>query len=224
MRNRARNFSRTIRSSIRSVRPPADRLKAFYAAHKGVIVPIALFLIVLSIAYLGRTLPVHLPGNRVVPVPAVSGARGRPERARAPAPSLTQDEILAIAAEIARRHGLDPLLIHSMIAVESGFDPLARSPKGAMGVMQLMPETATEMGVEDPYDVRQNIDGAVRYIKRLLHRYRRYPKKLELALAAYNAGPRNVRRHRGIPPYRETRKYVRKVLSRYHKLKKGSTS
>ena len=143
--------------------------------------------------------------------------------------AMTVGDPAGIGPEIARkaayRHGVDPVLVQSMIAVESAFKPLALSHKGAMGVMQLMPGTAAEMGVKDPYDVHQNIDGAVRYFKKLLHRYRRYPRRLELALAAYNAGPRKVRRYRGIPPYRETRRYVRKVIGRYRKLKRrGDTS
>ncbi|MFQ5692008.1 MAG: lytic transglycosylase domain-containing protein [Nitrospinota bacterium] len=128
-----------------------------------------------------------------------------------------EEEIREIARRTALRYGVDPALIQSMISVESSFDSSALSPKGAMGVMQLMPDTAQEMGVHDPYDVHQNIDGGVRYLKKLLRRYR---GNIRLALAAYNAGPNKIRRHRGIPPYRETRKYVRKVISRYRKTKK----
>ncbi len=134
-----------------------------------------------------------------------------------PSPSVTTlADIREIAKRAALRHRVDPFLIQSMISVESSFQPLALSPKGAMGVMQLMPVTADEMGVADPFDVRENIDGGVRYIKKLLRRYR---GNLRLALAAYNAGPTKIRRYRGIPPYRETRQYVRKVISRYRKLK-----
>lgn len=122
------------------------------------------------------------------------------------------EEIREIARRAALRHGLDPALVQSMISVESGFDPLAESPRGAMGVMQLMPATASELGVLDPFDLHQNIEGGVRYLKRLL---RRYGGDLPLALAAYNAGPDKVRRHRGVPPIAETRRYVQKVISRY---------
>ncbi|MFQ5912102.1 MAG: lytic transglycosylase domain-containing protein [Nitrospinota bacterium] len=131
------------------------------------------------------------------------------------------EEIREIAKRAALRHGIDPALIQSMIAVESSFDPFALSNKGAMGVMQLMPATAVEMGVADPYDVRENIDGGVRYLKKLLRRYR---GNLWLALAAYNAGPSRVRQYRGIPPYAETRRYVRDVIARYRKLKSEETS
>lgn len=131
---------------------------------------------------------------------------------------ISPEKIREIASQAALRYGVDPLLIHAMIEVESEYNPVAISPKGARGVLQLMPDTATEMGVENPFDVRQNIDGAVRYLKKL---HRRYRGNLWLMLAAYNAGPAKVRKHRGIPPYPETRGYVRKVIKRYNKSKKA---
>lgn len=128
--------------------------------------------------------------------------------------SATPDaaEIRRLAAEAARRHGLDPDLVMAVAAVESGFRPAAVSPKGARGVMQLMPGTARDLGVADPLDPAANVDGGTRYLRDLLARF---DGDLPKALAAYNAGPGAVTRHQGVPPYKETRDYVRKVLRRY---------
>jgi len=117
-----------------------------------------------------------------------------------------------IAAAAARRHGLDPELVIAVVSVESGFRPEAVSPKGAQGLMQLMPKTAESLGVADAFDPEQNLDGGVRHLGELLALY---DGDVERALAAYNAGEGAVHRHHGVPPYRETRAYVRKVLERY---------
>jgi soluble lytic murein transglycosylase-like protein len=113
-----------------------------------------------------------------------------------------------------RQHGVSAALVKAVIAAESGFDPLALSRRGAQGLMQLMPETAAQLGVDDVYDPWQNIDGGTRYLCELIDRF---PGELELALAAYNAGPEAVRQYQGVPPYAETRGYVRRVLSYYKK-------
>lgn len=113
-----------------------------------------------------------------------------------------------------RRHGLAPALLKAVIHAESAFDAEAVSSKGAQGLMQLMPSTATALGVDDPFNPWQNIDGGTRYLARLVWSHR---GDLSLALAAYNAGSEAVRRHRGIPPYEETRSYVRKVLELYRR-------
>lgn len=116
--------------------------------------------------------------------------------------------------------GVDPDLVEAIIAVESAFNPLAISAKGAMGLMQLMPKTASRYGVTDPFDPKDNIAGGVRYLRDLLHRF----DELIHALAAYNAGETAVETYHGIPPYRETQQYVKKVLSRYRPNQKPLSS
>ena len=117
-----------------------------------------------------------------------------------------------LIVDAASSHGVPPALVKAVIAAESNFDPRARSPKGAQGLMQLMPQTARLLRVQDAYDVEQNIQGGTRYLARMVERYGDWQR----ALAAYNAGPDAVDRYRGIPPYRETQEYVRRVLS-YHR-------
>jgi soluble lytic murein transglycosylase-like protein len=106
------------------------------------------------------------------------------------------------------RHQVDPRLVHAVIQVESRYQPSARSPKGAMGLMQLMPGTARQYAVTNPYDPAQNVNAGVRHLRSLLDRF-----DVRLALAAYNAGEEAVLRFGGIPPYRETRDYVKRVLA-----------
>ena len=120
--------------------------------------------------------------------------------------------IARLIDRIARKHGMDPELVEAVARVESNYDPTAVSPKGALGVMQLLPETAKRFGVADAYDPAQNIEGGVRYLKFLRDSF---PGNLSLVLAAYNAGENAVRRHGGIPPYQETRDYVRKIRRLY---------
>lgn len=116
-----------------------------------------------------------------------------------------------LIAEAAREFALDPDLIAAVIGTESAFHPLAVSPKGAQGLMQIMPETGRELGLSDPFDPAANIRAGSRYLKEQLLRF----ATPEEALAAYNAGPGNVLKHGGVPPFPETRNFVRRVLERW---------
>jgi soluble lytic murein transglycosylase-like protein len=118
-----------------------------------------------------------------------------------------------LIARAASNHSLDPRLVKSVMLVESGFNPAAVSPKGARGLMQLMPATATRHGVRDIHDPAQNIAGGTKYLSHLLGLF---GGNLEKSLAAYNAGESAVARYGGIPPYDETRNYVRRALTAYY--------
>ncbi|WP_169311148.1 lytic transglycosylase domain-containing protein [Thermodesulfatator indicus] len=115
-----------------------------------------------------------------------------------------------------RLYGIDPALLKAMAKVESNFDPYAISPKGARGLMQLMPSTAKIYGVRNCFHTEENVKAAAAFLKDLLEEF----ENLELALAAYNAGPNKVKKFKKIPPYPETRRYVKKVLYFYSKYKK----
>jgi hypothetical protein len=117
-----------------------------------------------------------------------------------------------VVKKYARQYGVDEELIWAVIRQESGFNPRAVSPKGAMGLMQLMPGTAALMGVSDPFDVEQNIAGGVKYLEQCLNQFN---QNVPLALAAYNAGPGNVLKYQGCPPFAETRNYVASILHAY---------
>lgn len=123
-----------------------------------------------------------------------------------------RDPVYGVADRIALEHGLPPELVRSVIRAESNGNPAAVSPKGAMGLMQLMPQTAKDQRVSNPFDPVANVRGGVRYLKNLLGEF---SGNLSLALAAYNAGPAAVHKHQGIPPYPETQSFVRTVIERY---------
>lgn len=116
-------------------------------------------------------------------------------------------EYLQMARDAARKHGVPEDLFLRLVQQESNWNPKARSHKGALGLAQLMPATARYLRVDDPFDPRQNLDGGARYLKEQYETFRSWP----LALAAYNAGPQAVKKHGGIPPYAETRNYVRVI-------------
>jgi soluble lytic murein transglycosylase-like protein len=184
-----------------------------------------------EIAVLSSGLTLKLEGHRVEDGLVVLALKGGGEMGVPPAavrgfvPDEVLDEVAVpaggdlreIAASAARRHGLDPELVVAVVSVESGFRPAAVSPKGAQGLMQLMPRTAASLGVEDAFDPAQNLDGGARHLGQLLTLY---GGDVARALAAYNAGEGAVQRHGGVPPYRETRAYVKKVLERYRAARK----
>jgi soluble lytic murein transglycosylase-like protein len=117
---------------------------------------------------------------------------------------------------VSSRHHLDPDLINSVIHAESGFNPRAVSPKGAQGLMQLMPQTASKLGVGDAFDPNANVEGGTRYLRELLERYN---FDLIKALAAYNAGPQRVEQYHGVPPYYETQAYVARIIRDFNRKK-----
>ncbi|MEO6835483.1 MAG: lytic transglycosylase domain-containing protein [Candidatus Tumulicola sp.] len=127
---------------------------------------------------------------------------------------LSSERVERLVDADAAAWGVDPSLIEAIVANESGFDPRATSPAGARGLMQLMPATAAGLGVTDAYDPAQNVAGGTRYVRALLDRF---GGNAELAVAAYNAGPGAVEKYSGVPPYDQTRNYVRNVLASYQK-------
>lgn len=151
-----------------------------------------------------RSIEAEPDPNKPVPVAVVAKPSGKPD---------TQ----ALIRAAAQAHGLPVSIVQSIAEVESGLKTNAVSSKGAIGVMQLMPGTARELGV-DPHDVAQNIDGGTRLLRNLLIKYENDPDQIRKALAAYNAGPGAVARYQGIPPYKETQNYVKKVVRKLQTL------
>jgi len=150
-------------------------------------------------------------------VPRTSDIAPSP-RAKQPSPApLSSANIpsayLDIINNACDRHGVDPSLVHAIVKVESDFNPYAMSSKGAMGLMQLMPQTAVELNVKNSFNPMENIDGGVKYLRYLIDRYE---GNLSLALAAYNAGETSVKRWGTVPPFKETQQYVQKILKLYN--------
>ncbi|MGO9096397.1 MAG: lytic transglycosylase domain-containing protein [Bryobacteraceae bacterium] len=164
----------------------------------------------------GATLRLYMNGG-VVEMPADAVTQFEPEAptpAKAPvtpsapiAPQAPQE----LVEDAAHRYGLPPQFLRSVAKAESGFRADAVSPKGAVGIMQLMPATARKLGA-DPADPRQNVEAGTRYLSELLLKYKDDPYQVRKALAAYNAGPAAVDRYNGIPPYRETLNYIERVI------------
>jgi soluble lytic murein transglycosylase-like protein len=164
--------------------------------------------IVCSRASIARVEPDEVPYPEPVAealTSPVAPAPAGPARAARAAPIPA--EYRALVGTLARNHGVDEKLVHAVVAVESAWQPRARSRKGARGLMQLMPATARQYGVRNAYVPAANLDAGIKHLRSLLDRF-----EVSLALAAYNAGEATVRRFGGIPPYRETREYVSRVL------------
>src|SRR5579864_7396111 len=158
------------------------------------------------------------------PSPALPASASRLSSAPKPAgydagrafPARPKTDLTQVVNEISGKYRLDPDLVNSVIKAESEFNPHAISPKGAQGLMQLMPGTASQLGVPNVFDPQANVDGGTRYLRELLERYN---FDLVKALAAYNAGPQRVEQFGGVPPYYETRAYVARIVKDFNKKK-----
>lgn len=172
------------------------------------------------VAAIFAAVPAALPADPIRPATAVvradpkSGKLVRRVIAPKAAPLASESKRKLVADLVdaaAAKHEVDPLLVHSVIEAESNYNLFAVSPKGAEGLMQLMPRTARELGVRNSFDARQNIEAGVKYLRQLQQQY----GDDRLALAAYNAGPAAVAKYKWVPPYKETQQYVARITERY---------
>ena len=160
-----------------------------------------------------RAAEYRLPSSQLVRTAGKSPSLAKPARNGAP---TSNQELSGLVNEASGRYRLDPDLVNSVIKAESGLNARAVSPKGAQGLMQLMPGTASQLGVENVFDPQANVEGGTRYLRELLERY---DFDLVKALAAYNAGPQRVEQYGGVPPYYETRAYVARIVKDFNKKK-----
>ncbi len=168
---------------------------------------------------LGSSVRVFVNGGSLE-LPASSVVRFESEYASVPTAETTPPPKVEVStrqlvADVARRWNLPPAFLHSIVKAESGYRADAVSPKGAIGLMQLMPATARELGA-DPTDPRQNLEAGARYLSELLRKYLHDDYQVRKAIAAYNAGPGAVDRYKGVPPYRETINYVERVIHQWN--------
>jgi len=151
--------------------------------------------------------PIAAPTPELPKPPTVAIAKAKPLDAKA---------LNEVINSISDRHQIDPDFINSVIHAESGFNAHAVSPKGARGLMQLMPQTANQLGVNNSFDPKDNVEGGTRYLRELLEQYN---FDIVKALAAYNAGPQRVQKYHGVPPYYETRAYIARIIREFNKKK-----
>jgi soluble lytic murein transglycosylase-like protein len=177
-------------------------------------------LVVTGYQLVGNIYKLQLAGG-LAELPAAEVVAIEPEEIfqSAPKPALEGIPFSDFISSAAKTHGVDADLIVSVITAESRFNPKAVSRKNARGLMQLLPETATRLGVKNSFDPKENIEAGTRYLRELLDRYH---NDLALTLAAYNAGPQRVEQYKTIPPYRETISYVRRVQKTYNARKTGT--
>lgn len=185
--------------SVSAVRPEGDRLVLTLREGGEASVPAAV---------VDHISPDEIPAAEL-PAPEWTTPTAQVTSSLQPMGMLESKPFATLIAAAAATHGVDVQLVHAVIEAESNYYPRARSPKGAKGLMQLMPATARQYAVRDPYDPGSNIDAGVRHLKTLLSRF-----DIGLALAAYNAGEGTVRHYGGLPPFAETRNYVARILRR----------
>ncbi len=172
-------------------------------------------LVFIGVMILSVTFAYNLNSQKMISFPLLKGkylAVGTEYRSSSIGRKKAERVLHPIVIQAASRHQVDPALIKAIIMAESGYNTRAISKRGAKGLMQLMPATAHALGVEDAFNPKQNINGGVRYFKQLVIQF---DGDVKLALAAYNAGSRNVRHYQGIPPFKATRYYIKKVFKYY---------